>query len=417
MSTTLRLYRVANAYANFYLPFPEGPVSWNSKKPGFLAGKWQNVLPWLVFSSCLIMFGFGLIPKLVQATYLYFLYRKEGYQFPAGNEFATPLQLVTIVIFCFICGVIPGINWGIFVGGSMIERIFDAIIPLEEVISGRGDPAAWKNFDRDTLLELAIRAACQVPKFIILMAPLLSAFAVYQRIDPIYVFTKIVLRHDPYGRKVTFWTKLTFRLVSFVTLMITGIEDGRIMQMIAIIFVLAAYLFTKNVELLHDHWKVQGYEPNSNLDVEKSILQYNQIIIVCQEVAPIQSQSSLYMLKASASAMVLCNYITLKMWNKVPLTVYVFGPSISTLLAISLNVSLRYAFQITEMTESLAKIWGNVGARGGDKKWVARRVKGIMPVRMFAGLWGHNLFQLDKDYMSQFNLDVLDSTIAMLIAY
>ncbi|OXA49864.1 hypothetical protein Fcan01_15650 [Folsomia candida] len=339
MSTTLRLYRVANAYANLYKSFPQGPVSWNAKRAGFVAGKWRNVLPWLFFSSGLVMFGLGLIPKLIQAMYLYFLYRKEGYIFPAGNEFSTPLQLVTIVIFYFICGVIPVINLGIFVGACS---------------------TAWKNIDRDTLIEIGIRAACHAPKLIILMAALLSAFAIYQRVDPIYIFAKIVMRYDPYGKKVTFWTKLTFRLVSFVTLMITEIED---------------------------------------------------------EVAPIQSQSSLYMLKASASAIVLCNYLTLKMWNKVPLTVYVFAPSISILLVIILNVSLRYAFQITEMTESLAKIWGDVGARGHDKKWVSRRVKGIMPVRMFAGLWGHNLFQLDRDYMSQFNLDVLDSTIAMLIAY
>ncbi|OXA49364.1 hypothetical protein Fcan01_15646 [Folsomia candida] len=365
MSTTLRLYRVANAYSNLYKSFPQGPVSWNAKRAGFVAGKWRNVLPWLFFSSGLVMFGLGLIPKLIQAMYLYFLYRKEGYIFPAGNEFSTPLQLVTIVIFCFICGVIPVINLGIFVGACMIERIFDAIIPLEEALAARSGSTTWKNFDRDTLIEIGIRAACQVPKLIILMAPLLSAFAIYQRIDPIYIFVKIVLRYEPYGKKVTFWTKLTFRLVSFVTLMITEIEDGRIMQMIAIIFVLAAYLFTKNVELLHDHWKVQGSALGSNLHVEKSILQHNQIIIVCQEVAPIQSQSSLYMLKASASAIVLCNYLTLKMWNKVPLTVRFRS---TTLLVIILNLSLRYAFQITEMTESLAKIWADEGAHGGNKK-------------------------------------------------
>lgn len=247
------------------------------------------------------------------------------------------------------------------------------------------------------------------------MGPLLSAYTVYMRFDPMYAFCKIVARYDPYANQTTFGTRVSFRLVSFVILTITGVEAGRIMQLIAIIFTLGPYLFTQNVKLLYNRG-MKGERTSTNHDIEASIMQYNRIVIVTQEMAEIQSTASLYLVKICSSAIVLCNYLTLKMYNSVPINIYVFAPTLTILLVIVLNISLRYAYQMSDMTENLVKVWGHVGARGGNK-WVARRAKGMTPVRVYAGVWGYNLFQLDKDYMSQFNADVVDGTFAMLIAY
>lgn len=154
--------------------------------------------------------------------------------------------------------------------------------------------------------------------------------------------------------------------------------------------------------------------------MKESISFYDQIMIISNISAPAQATVSLVGVLGSAFATIMCNIISVKMYNVLPLNMYLLAPFWSIVLLIILNLVLKYGSQYELVSKEMLRRWRKdvrLVKMGGIGRVYARQVVARRPVRFFIGVWNLNLLPVDRSLLCDYDTFIAESTMAWLVAF
>jgi hypothetical protein len=114
---------------------------------------------------------------------------------------------------------------------------------------------------------------------------------------------------------------------------------------------------------------------------------------------------------------VLFNFATLKMHHIIPMPLYLYFPSISILIPITIHFMLKMGIDVHTIShEMVVKRWGRVVCISGNKKYVRRRIKATKVLRVHGGFLGFKVYDLTKSTKATYYEAILIYTINALLA-
>ncbi|OXA43295.1 hypothetical protein Fcan01_22060 [Folsomia candida] len=113
---------------------------------------------------------------------------------------------------------------------------------------------------------------------------------------------------------------------------------------------------------------------------------------------------------------VILSFISLKMYGIIPTVVYLYCPSLLTVLYVLISILLNMVINVYEDGRVLYVKWLWVLARSGDKAYVGRKLRAIQIPRIYGGLMGFNLYQCTAQTKTVYYEAILSYTITALMS-
>jgi hypothetical protein len=114
---------------------------------------------------------------------------------------------------------------------------------------------------------------------------------------------------------------------------------------------------------------------------------------------------------------VVFNFATSKMHHIIPMPLYLYAPSVSILIPITIHFMLKMGIDVHTIShEMVAKKWGRVICIRGNKKYVRRRIKATRVLRFHGGFLGFKVYDLTKSTKPAYYEAILIYTINALLS-
>ncbi len=116
---------------------------------------------------------------------------------------------------------------------------------------------------------------------------------------------------------------------------------------------------------------------------------------------------------------VICNFVTIKLVHVVPMPFYLYFPSVSILIPIIVTILLPILVQIYENSDKLRVKWGqNIhhGSSVSEMKYLKRRLRAINVVRIYGGLFGFSLWEMNNSTKTAYLFEMVNYTVNALLS-
>lgn len=270
-------YRVFDAYSHSYRRLPSTPIYWNIKTRRASVATPRQLVG-CAFSSLIPAGLCSTIPKLLQLFYLLLKYAHLGH-FPTGDEFGSPLQLLSIAIISFATGGSFIITVFAYILRFPLARFVNEFLSIQQQLLDRSTYQILKQSHKnvtelfllfseivpkkrkrppkpDWLAELVATALCRTPGYLLCMNPIMVLFAMYNGLDPIYFFVKGILR-QPYSGLSPLLRNFV-SLLSFSCCTWSMLYDCQVLLGLGYTFILASWTFLQDIELIRLDYKRRG---------------------------------------------------------------------------------------------------------------------------------------------------------------
>lgn len=248
---------------------------------------------------------------------------------------------------------------------------------------------------------------------------LVRSFATYRFV---YLLIQFFLELDPFSfplrelnEKFQFHSLTLFVIytIQFVYLWINGFEILATLSLIVLL--LLAMLRSVYAALLQESERPFATTPKK---INVWIKTHLEAQLALREFATFQELGTLFLMLIGLVVFLVANFVTIKLYDSLPFPVYAFFVSLSFVVALIVNLTLPLAHGLIEVSTELKRIWGAslVGQDGIEAKCVRRRLKGVKPIRIWAGLGSSRMFCLNKETKVQYFEQVIDNTVNVLLS-
>jgi hypothetical protein len=113
------------------------------------------------------------------------------------------------------------------------------------------------------------------------------------------------------------------------------------------------------------------------------------------------------------------NFATIRLYHLVPIHLYVLFPVVSCIVVIVVHFTMPLAIQVYEETSAmLEERTSLVSTRVGDKRFLARRIKAMIPLagNVGTGLFDYRFFKVKKSTRVTYYYACVDYTITALLS-
>ncbi|OXA40907.1 hypothetical protein Fcan01_24354 [Folsomia candida] len=111
------------------------------------------------------------------------------------------------------------------------------------------------------------------------------------------------------------------------------------------------------------------------------------------------------------------NYVTIKMRHIIPITFYVYFPSVSVLTPIVIRIMLPKTVAIFEGGRVIRDtVWTTLLGLSSEKKYFKRKMKGIGEIAFYASFFQYRLYRLQNSTKATFYAVIIDRTITALLS-
>lgn len=148
-----------------------------------------------------------------------------------------------------------------------------------------------------------------------------------------------------------------------------------------------------------------------------SISPYNQLQIILTSLTPVQTTASFFGLALTASITIMCNIISITMYDVLPPNLYMLGPFWSLVLFIGANIVLKNASQYGIVSKEMLRRWKKNVTLSKTGKEHARRVRAMRLIRPWIGIWRTNMIPVDRKLMCDYDVLISESTLDCLLVF
>lgn len=113
---------------------------------------------------------------------------------------------------------------------------------------------------------------------------------------------------------------------------------------------------------------------------------------------------------------VLFNFVSLKMYDLIPMPIYLFFPSVAVLNYCHMAILLPIVIYVYENDKKIVQQWNYFCHRSANVKLLRRQVKATKVLRMYGGLLGYRLYQLRKEVKPRYFYETVYYTITAMFS-
>jgi hypothetical protein len=145
---------------------------------------------------------------------------------------------------------------------------------------------------------------------------------------------------------------------------------------------------------------------------------YDQLVLLFKIWHNYMSTFVFFSMGAGFVVAVICNFVTLKLYHVVPMPFYLYFPSVSILIPIIVTILLPIVVQIYENANKLRVKWGQNIHLGSisEMKHLKRRLRAIHVVRIYGGLFGFSLWEMNNCTKTAYIFAMVNYTINALLS-
>jgi hypothetical protein len=114
------------------------------------------------------------------------------------------------------------------------------------------------------------------------------------------------------------------------------------------------------------------------------------------------------------------NFVSIKLYNILPIYLYVYFPSVSVLIICVDNIRLSYQYLTYQISEKLKRDWPTEIRNGVDSNYkrniALRKVRSIRPIKFFVGVNWLNFFWIDKSTKGIYRFNIIIHTINLCLS-
>ncbi|OXA37131.1 hypothetical protein Fcan01_28090 [Folsomia candida] len=235
----------------------------------------------------------------------------------------------------------------------------------------------------------------------------LIPFLLYFEFDPTFMFAKYVL-------SLTLNTSLDQILFNTVRLLqfLVALQICRLFPLLVCTLMFGVLIILDTVKTL-DMWVVLiKFSQNK---AAAQIRRYIELTLVMQVCAGFSDASIAILMGLGLILCVLFNFVTLKLYNIIPMPLYLYFPSVAIIIPFIIDTLLPLGIRVNEKTARLKTKWGKQLDLCSDRKYLQRRLRAIKPLRFDCRVAGYNLLQLVKPTKAWFYMQIMNYTISALL--
>ncbi|OXA54992.1 hypothetical protein Fcan01_10601 [Folsomia candida] len=335
------IYQIVDSYYKTFEKFPKLPLIWSRQTHRLLAVRnFKDLTGW--GSECIFLLGLCvLIPKFAQFIYIVQKYLQLGH-YPDQDEFASPIQLLSIAVAILGSGVAISISFFGLLFNREIVQTLNSLFDVEQLLVTRGNilhNRAENHRDKLTPKEALIaKVVGHVPLFAFYFAPAIAIFAVANGLDPLTFVVDGYFRPD-WRRYQLVWF-LGFKAFSLIMLTSAVISASKMLLGVACLFTCPAWFLQHTIRMLGKDYEVFGNQGVVWIrNVRIYIIMYNTIVIGFTRFGPYLAVIILFVLVACGFAITVCNVVIVRMRTYLPISFGCVMPTKEPIQLLSVAVS------------------------------------------------------------------------------
>ncbi|XP_035708429.1 uncharacterized protein LOC110850237 isoform X1 [Folsomia candida] len=271
----------------------------------------------------------------------------------------------------------------------------------------------YKSAQWDYLAREVLATSRVTPLFAVYMSPALALFAMYHEIDPIH----FALHWLPLHLLPTL-VRYGIRLVSLVLLTMAGIVIGQVLLGMGYMIIMAVWTCREVIHLMDSEQRRGARVGWRGVDQMRLVIQYNRLVILISESESGLALGILLVLGGSFLVIVMCNVMTITMYELYPIHVYILAPLFSGIMVCVVNVVWKYVAQVELISREMLRRWRNDYklVASGTMPEIGRRVGAMRSILLYMGMFDFRWFPVDMETQCNYNAAIIERTISFLLA-
>lgn len=150
--------------------------------------------------------------------------------------------------------------------------------------------------------------------------------------------------------------------------------------------------------------------------IDKYICEFYTCVIIVVTLATFFAPTIAVMMFMGFSTTVMFNFISLKMYDIVPMPIFLFFPTFAIIIPTLAMVMIPMSIAVYEDTRELRNKWKYLLAISTDKGYVARKIRATKEIGIDVGFLAHNFFVCKKSTQYTFLEAMVCYTISALLS-
>ncbi|OXA54403.1 hypothetical protein Fcan01_10283 [Folsomia candida] len=194
------------------------------------------------------------------------------------------------------------------------------------------------------------------------------------------------------------------------------IQGNRLLSFFTVATTLATHLILTLISILSKATKNVRMSGISRSVIDIYLNTYQTVqIIMAGTVEFTAAVTSISMFLAIVMS-VLVNFVTLKMYETVPLPFFAFFPTASVLVVVLIGVMFPMLVDVYENCGEMYARWKYLVGRSVDKKYLTRRLRAIRVLRFYGGINGYNIYICQRSTKLTYYGVILSYTVSALLS-
>jgi hypothetical protein len=233
-----------------------------------------------------------------------------------------------------------------------------------------------------------------IVSFFITIPWAITPLIIFLKFDPTYIYFAGFIRGQPLPMEIFI---ISFR---FLSCLIGAIESCRIISFYNIYGLFVLKVLVSSIQAQKQ--KAQKRKIQNQFSFLACFTLYGRLTIISAITQKSFSFGTLIMSFASMILIVCGGYVTVAMRSIVPLPFYLIFP-LATILAQALTAQvLAFGIICYESSCELLRLWKYDVLGTSNRKYMARKVKGMIPIRFYASIFNYDFYFMKKSTATTF---------------
>lgn len=237
----------------------------------------------------------------------------------------------------------------------------------------------------------------------------LVTFLFHLGTDPITLFYSNICAK--FVTTPNFFMYITSRVISCILFSVAILEASRFMSSAIVINTVGGYLIVDcilNLDKIFTRRKSDRYDG--------ILLQYEILQIILQATYEVTSSAIILCMTSAFVCGICCNFVTLKLYDKLPMTIYLTLLTTSVFLQLTTKLMLTLIIDVYEKGKVLRGKWLLELGKVNNIKYFKRKLASERAVALYGGLVGFNVYKLDKGVKPTYYFEIASYTITLCLS-
>lgn len=233
-------------------------------------------------------------------------------------------------------------------------------------------------------------------------------FFLYLGVDPITQFyLNIIAKILPNPH---FLMYLTSRTISFILFCTAILEASRFLSCVIVINTIGGHLMVDCI------LQLDAIFAQRLLQFKGVLLRYEMLQIIVQSTHEVTSAAIILCMLTGFLCGVGCNFVTLKFYDKLPISIYLMIFTVSVFILIITKLMLTLTIDVYEKGKVLRGKWMRKLGEVRTIKYFKRKLASVRAVSLYGGLIGFNVYKLEQGVKPRYHFEIANYTITLCLS-